>query len=135
IRQDWDRINRGLADDLIRRNWWQCDGSKLDFAGTLSVSPTGRASALRRWGRGTWLLEQQSGGIDDGFLRRALADHYEGARYEFDPVSGSGPATPLCRHATPHAPVGTVASLVTALDAAAPAKLARCAFGPPGARA
>jgi dipeptidase len=131
IRQDWDRINRGLADEVIHRGWWQCDGSKLDFAGTLSVYPTGRASALRRWGRATLLLEQQNGRIDDDFFRRLLADHYEGARYEFDPLTGRGQATPLCRHAAPASPVGTVASFVAPLAAEAPAKLAWCAFGPP----
>ncbi len=131
IRQDWDRINRGLADEVTQRNWWQCDGSKLDFSGTLSIYPTGRASALRRWGRLTYLLEQQSGSIDNGFVRRVLGDHYEGARYEFDPVTGSGAATPLCRHASAAAPLGTVASFAVTLHRTAAVTLAWCAFGPP----
>lgn len=131
VRQDWDRISSGLADEVIGHGWWQCDGSKLDFAGTLGVYPTGRTSALRRWGRATLLLEQQSGHIDDAFCRRILADHYEDARYEFDPRTGTGPATPLCRHAGPLSPLGTVAGFVAALEPDPPARLAWCAFGPP----
>jgi secernin len=132
IRQDWNRIAPGLAARVIERGWWPEDGSKLDFAGTLSEEPTGRASALRRWGRATLLLEQQNGHIDAAFLRRLLADHYEGTRYEIDPLDACGKVTPLCQHATGGAAAATAASFVAAL-ASDPAQVpvVWCAFGPP----
>src|SRR5262249_16931310 len=40
IRQDWSRIAHGLAGHAIDQGWWPADGSKLDFAGTLSAEPT-----------------------------------------------------------------------------------------------
>src|SRR5207244_881851 len=116
IRQDWNRIAPGLAARVIARGWWPEDGSKLDFAGTLSEEPTGRASALRRWGRATLLLEQQNGHIDAAFLRRLLCDHYEGTHFEVDPLAGDPRPIPLCRHA--HAPndEATAASMVAEFD-------------------
>jgi hypothetical protein len=72
LRQDWDRVSRGLADVVIRRGWWPEDGSKIDFEGTVG-DPSG-AAGLRRWGRTTLLLEEQNGHIDLSFLRRLLAD-------------------------------------------------------------
>ena len=129
IRQDWDRIAPGLAGRAIERLWWPEDGSKLDFVSALCEEPTGRASALRRWGRATLLLEQQNGHIDAAFLRRLLADHYEGTRYEVDPLDAPGPVTPLCQHAPGGA---TAASFVVALTAdAAWVPVVWCAFGPP----
>jgi dipeptidase len=132
IRQDWNRIAPGLADRAIERSWWPGDGSKLDFAGTLAREPTGRASALRRWGRATLLLEQQNGHIDAAFLRRLLADHYEGTRTEVDPLHAPGHPTPLCRHATGDARSETGASFVAALSAdAARVPVLWCAPGTP----
>ena len=37
LRQDWDRISRGLADLVISQGWWPENGSKVDFAGSLAV--------------------------------------------------------------------------------------------------
>src|SRR5262249_18038354 len=58
IHQDWVRISRGLSGQVIGRGWWAADGSKLDF-GAVAPDAVGRDSALRRWGRATYLLEQQ----------------------------------------------------------------------------
>jgi hypothetical protein len=74
LRQDWDRVSRGLADLVIGRGWWPQDGSKIDFEGTVG-DPAG-AAGLRRWGRTTLLLEEQNGRIDLPFLRRLLADGF-----------------------------------------------------------
>jgi secernin len=135
IRQDWARLAPGLAERAIARGWWPEDGSKLDFAGAVGGDNPGRAAALRRWGRATYLLEQQSGHIDVAFLRRLLGDHYEGTRYEVDPLAEAGPVPPLCRHAVRTAPAGatvTAASFVAALTADAnDLPVAWCAFGPP----
>jgi dipeptidase len=129
IRQDWDHIAPGLAGRAIERLWWPEDGSKLDFVGALCDEPTGRASALRRWGRATLLLEQQNGHIDAAFLRRLLSDHYEGTRYEVDPLDAHAAVTPLCQHAAGGA---TAVSFVTALTAdAGQVPVVWCAFGPP----
>ena len=98
IRQDWNRISPGLADEATRREWWTCDGSKIDFVGCFSAEPMGRASALRRWGRTTYLLERQNGSIDLSFFRQLFADHYEDTSFEADPLQGSSSAIPLCQH-------------------------------------
>jgi dipeptidase len=132
IRQDWNRISHGLADQAIRQGWWPADGSKLDFAAALCANPVGEDSALRRWGRATLLLEQQNGHIDLPFLRRLMSDHYEGMKCEVDPLeTGPAPAA-LCRHPTPGDDRWTAASMVAQLhaDASRP-RLAWCAFGPP----
>jgi hypothetical protein len=133
IGQDWDRISPGLAGCAIAQGWWPGDGTKLDFASALSDRPTGEASALRRWGRATLLLEQQNGHIDGLFLRRLLSDHYEGTYSEVDPFTASVGPVPLCRHAH-HGTGGaaTAASLFTRLTRDAERLLAaECAFGPP----
>jgi secernin len=132
IRQDWNRIAPGLAEEVLSRGWYPADGSKLDFVGSLSDNPVGEASALRRWGRATFLLEQESSRIDGGFVRRLLADHYRGTGFEADPVRGVGQPVPLCRHALGRGKLVTAASLVAELpaDPEAPA-VAWCAFGPP----
>ena len=83
----------------------------------LSAEPTGRASALRRWGRATFLLEQQSGQIDLAFLRRLLADHYDGTHYAADPARDVAGPVPLCRHALTATGLATGASLVAELTA------------------
>src|SRR5262249_31431701 len=75
VRQDWDRISRGLADLAIARGWWPGDGSKLDFGGAVCLEGPGTAASFRRWGQSTLKLEQQSGQIDVAFVRRLLADH------------------------------------------------------------
>jgi dipeptidase len=130
VRQDWDRIAPGLAEHVISLGWWQADGSKLDFAGSLSAQPTGQASALRRWGRATVLLEQQSGHLDSARVRRILADHYEGTRFEADPARGVGEPVPLCRHGLARQRQATAASLVVELGGATGSRT-WFAFGPP----
>jgi hypothetical protein len=132
IRQDWDRISHGLAGSAIAQGWWPADGTKLDFATALSASPTGAASALRRWGRATLLLEQQNGHIDGGFVRRLLSDHYEGTHFEVDPFTpGDGPA-PLCEHASRTGHAGTAAGFLTRIARdAGRLPVVECAFGPP----
>src|SRR5207302_1211080 len=62
VHQDWDRICEGLSAEAIGRGWWNGDGSKLDFAAAVAATP--EELSLRRWGRATLLLEQQSGHID-----------------------------------------------------------------------
>src|SRR5206468_2566847 len=78
VRQDWDRICRGLAGRAIEQGWWPADGSKLDFAGAVGADALMQVAALRRWGRATLLLEEQNGHIDAAFVRRLLGDHEEG---------------------------------------------------------
>lgn len=117
VRQDWDRIAPGLAGFAIEQGWWPGDGTKLDFAGAVVEDPMGAASALRRWGRATLLLEQQNGHIDDVFLRRLLADHYEGMRTESDPLRPAPSPVPLCKHPIPAAVQTTAASMVAQLQA------------------
>jgi len=129
VRQDWDAIAPGLAGRVIERGWWPEDGSKLDFAGALAVKTDDADSALRRWGQATRLLEEQSGHIDAAFLRRVLADHYEGSEDEVDPHDPGASPEPLCCHACASRPSATVASLVAVLGAEV--ALAWWAFGPP----
>lgn len=132
IHQDWNWISAGLSSAAIEKGWWPCDGSKLDFADALSDRPTGLASALRRWGRATLLLEQQNGHMDLPFLRRLLSDHYEGTHFEVDPMTNQPGPLPLCQHSLDSTHPGTIASMVVELDAR-PERLryASCAFGPP----
>jgi dipeptidase len=84
VRQDWDRISRGLADLAIERGWWPQDGSKLDFGGAVCVEGPGTASSFRRWGQSTLRLEQHCGQIDPPFIRRLLAEHSLGRPEEID---------------------------------------------------
>lgn len=77
IRQDWDRISQGLAAYAIAQGWWPDDGSKLDFAGALREDPGAHGSALRRWGRATLRLMEQSGHIDTAFVRQLLGELVE----------------------------------------------------------
>jgi secernin len=131
LRQDWDRISRGLSDLVISRGWWPENGSKVDFAGSLAVEGDGGAAGLRRWGRATLLLEQQNGQIDAPFLRRLLSDHAQPAAAPRvgrphlraasapsaeavgapDPSAATGS---LCQHATGSAAV-TATSLIAQL--------------------
>jgi dipeptidase len=131
VRQDWDRIAPGLAEHVIGQGWWPADGSKVDFVGSLADCPVGESSALRRWGRATVLLEQQSGRIDGTFVRRLLADHYEGTGFEAKAIRGGVPV-PLCRHPSPRSNVATVSSMVVEANPASDAQaVAWCALGPP----
>lgn len=131
IRQDWQRIASGLADQVIAQGWWNDDGSKLDFSASLSARGWADQDALRRWGRATFLLEQQNGKIDDAFLRHLLADHYEGTPSEVDPLRVKGPA-PLCQHAAKNRDLATSFSFLAELCSAPDhVPLTWCAFGPP----
>jgi dipeptidase len=130
LRQDWDRISRGLCDVVIERGWWPEDGSKLDFEGTVSAGGASEAVELRRWGHATLLLEDQNGHIDSLFLRRLLSDHYEGCLDEADPVAPCASDNSLCLHSGQHDGLATAASFLIECAAEAP-PLAWCAFGPP----
>jgi dipeptidase len=77
LRQDWDRISRGLADLAIERHWWTDDGKKLDFAGAVGQVCPDHAASMRRWGQATLCLEQQAGHLDEPLLRRLLCDQAE----------------------------------------------------------
>jgi dipeptidase len=77
LRQDWDRISRGLSDLAIEQGWWPADGCKLDFAGALGRPGPDHSRALRRWGRATMTLEQHSGQVDLALVRRLLRDQAE----------------------------------------------------------
>lgn len=132
VRQDWDRICRGLAGRAIEQGWWAGDGSKLDFAGAVGADALMQPSALRRWGRATLLLEEQNGHIDAAFLRRLLSDHDDGSRFEVDPPAAAiGPAT-LCQHGKTADGWTTASSLVADLSSEpCESPVAWCAFGPP----
>jgi dipeptidase len=131
IRQDWQRLSPGLAEAAITHGWWPDDGSKLDFSASLNVIPAGRESALRRWGRATLLLEEQSGHIDASVFRRLLADHYDGTNSEVDPLAPTGSCS-ICRHAGAGQATATTMSFIAELGRGPEhAPLAWCAFGPP----
>jgi secernin len=132
IRQDWDWISHGLAAHAIAEGLWPADGSKLDFAGSMSQNPTGQSSGLRRWGRATYLLEQQNGHIDTAFFRHLLRDHYEGTHFEVDPLLPSPGPVPVCQHGNGPGGSYTAASFVTQFSAdASHLPIVWCCFGPP----
>jgi secernin len=126
IRQDWNRIASGLAGQAIERGWWPEDGSKLDFAGALACPGETTTSSLRRWGRATFLLQEQNGHIDLAFLRELLGDHGD----EADPMPASRAS--LCEHPRSAGGTRTAVSLAAELDPTGQAlALAWCGFGPP----
>lgn len=129
IRQDWDRIAPGLADHVLAARWWPDDGSKLDFAA--SVSPVdSEAPVCRRWRHYVNVLIQQQSRIDLAFLRRLLGDHFEGCEEEFADLSCA--PLPVCQHPTPKHPTSTAVSFVVRLQAPSDRLfLAWWAFGPP----
>jgi hypothetical protein len=130
VRQDWDRIARGLSAHAIAQGWWPEDGNKLDFAGAVGPALAEQKEALQRWGRATYLLGQQNRFIDIAFIRKTLGDHdAEEAAGDEEPGSTS---RSLCQHSTGLEETGTAASLVVQLSAAPDRLLcAWCAFGPP----
>ena len=77
IRQDWDRISRGLADLAIKRGWWPQDGSKIDFAGVVGEMTQEEKAALKRWTGASFRLQEQNGHIDLAFIRRLLTEQDE----------------------------------------------------------
>jgi len=79
LRQDWDRISRGLSELACERKWCLEDGCKLDFAVTVGQPGPDHARCMRRWGRATLRLEQESGLLDGGLLREVLCDLAEAA--------------------------------------------------------
>jgi hypothetical protein len=115
VRQDWNRVSRGLADLVLRRGWWPEDGSKIDFEGTVSEGGPPASAGLRRWGHATVLLEEQNGHIDGHFLRRLLSDHYEGCLDEADPFEPQQRDNTLCRHAAHGGAPETAASMIADL--------------------
>jgi hypothetical protein len=132
IRQDWDRIAPGLADQIIARGWWPGDGSKVDFAGALSSGSPAPRSALRRWGRAMLLLQEQNGHIDPAFLRRLLGDHVDRSEEDVDPQDVADGPESLCQHGRGPGTPETGMSLVAELGGEPPhVPLAWCAMGPP----
>jgi hypothetical protein len=77
IRQDWQRLSRGLAEHVMEKGWWQNDGSKIDFHATLGDSKNASPAGLKRWSRATLALAQQEGAIDQYCLRRLLLEHFD----------------------------------------------------------
>ena len=132
LRQDWDRVSPGLADLVLEHGWWPEDGSKIDFEGTLCEDGPPATAGLRRWGHATLLLEEQNGHIESYFLRRLLADHYEGCLDEADPCDPNPTDNTICRHAENADAREAAVSLIADLGRAdGPAPLGWWAFGPP----
>jgi hypothetical protein len=76
-------------------------------------------------------LEAQNGHIDPAFARRLLGDHYDGTRFEVDPLAPTGTdPVPLCRHEYAGQP-STQVSFLAELAAGESVPLVWCAFGPP----
>lgn len=99
LRQDWDRLARGLSDLAIQKGWWPEDGCKLDFAGSIGKQGPAHAASLRRWGKATMFLEQHSGQIEVPLLRRLMGQLSEGLG-----TSGAETASSLVVQLTPHRP-------------------------------
>jgi hypothetical protein len=116
LRQDWDRISRGLSALAISRGWWPEDGCKLDFAGAVGRVAPDHAETMLRWGRATMALEQHSGQIDVALVRGLMRDLAE--------MVGPSDGPPPERH--------TAGSFVVRLGPE-PGDLpvAWCSFGPP----
>lgn len=131
IHQDWGRVSRGLSTHAIAECWWPADGSKLDFAEAVSGDPVGQLSALRRWGRATLMLEEQSGHIDSHFVRRLLGDHYEGMHQEASPFASAGGPAPLCQHGGPVARYTASSWIIALRPKSDRPRPVWCAFGPP----
>jgi secernin len=131
LRQDWDRISRGLADVAIGREWWPHDGSKVDFAGVVAPDSGDHAAALRRWGQATLLLEQQSGRLDADYVRRILCDHSDSA-VDAEALNVFAMERSLCRFPLHLDSPATAASLCVEMKAPEYPPLVWCAFGPPG---
>jgi len=77
IRQDWKRLSHGLAEQAIMNGWWNDDGTKLDFAGSMGVNDAAHAWGLKRWSKATLALAQRQGGLDAYELRRLLAEQWD----------------------------------------------------------
>ena len=131
IRQDWDRISRGLSGHVIGEGAWPADGSKIDFVSAVADAPERHPQALGRWGRSMMLLQEQNGHIDMGYCRRLLRDHGEGLEGSWMPATDQ-PAPGVCRHTGMLTGVCTQASFLTALtgNSLAP-PVAWIAFGHP----
>jgi secernin len=95
LRQDWDRISRGLSALAIARGWWPEDGCKLDFAGALGRRQLDHAQVLRRWGQATMTLEHHSGQVDLPLVRRLLRDLAEMVAPHEGPAGQEGTAASL----------------------------------------
>jgi hypothetical protein len=151
LRQDWNRISRGLADLAIEHGWWPANGSKLDFAEALGCRAEDHVAAMRRWGRATLQLETHSGQIDPAFVCRLLGEIAElpppdpaslpGARLRGQREEGQEEKRewPTADRSDPGARMATTsASLVIqvgASNAAGPRlPMLWCAFGSPGPR-
>ncbi len=132
IRQDWQRLAPGLADFAIAQGWWRSDGSKLDFGGNFAAPTPTHSWALKRWGRASLLLEQQNGHIDLWFLRRMLADHFEGVVRPSAPPRRRAGLSPAVTDEVTEAPPTLLTSFLTSLSLEPDAvPMGWCAFGPP----
>ncbi len=131
LRQDWDRISRGLSDVAISKNWWPHDGSKLNFAEVVAPDSGDHAAALRRWGRATLLLEQQNGSINAAFLRALLCGRADVAD-ESETANAITMERSLCRYPLDADGLATTASFFVEAKTVERPALAWCAFGPPG---
>jgi hypothetical protein len=131
IRQDWDHISHGLSDHLIQQGAWPADGSKIDFVGAIGDAPEQHPLAFNRWGRAMFLLQEQNGHIDPGFLRRLVRDHGEDIESSWMPSIGQISAG-ACRHAGKLAGSATQASFLACLSKEPQVSpIAWVAFGPP----
>ena len=92
------------------------------------VAPDADRGALRRWGHATLVLEQYSGRLDAGGVRRLLCDH-DGAAAPPDAFAAE---RSMCRYPLDADGPATAASLVAELRGPDQPALAWCAFGPPG---
>lgn len=77
IHQDWNRIAPGLAELLAKQQLWTCDGSKLNFAGTLRGDMVSDEE-YRRWGKVSLVLEETAGSIDLDSMRNLVDDAADG---------------------------------------------------------
>jgi secernin len=133
LHQDWNRIARGLADLAISRGWWPEDGSKIDFADVVAPNDREAAPALRRWGRATLLVEQNSGRLDRPFFRRLLGDHFENpATRPAAALANPSAEQSICQHGADASAPTTAVSLIAELCPSPDSlPVAWYAFGPP----
>ena len=107
IRQDWQRLSPGLAEQAMQHGWWTDDGTKIDFAGILGQPDAAVAWPLKRWSKATLALAQHQGAMDDYLLRRLLADHHETCirRHKLAPRATRHLASLVARLDSPGAPL------------------------------
>ncbi len=107
IRQDWKRLSPGLAELAIAKGWWNDDGTKLDFAGSLGLNDAEHAWGLKRWSKATLALAQRHGALDAHALRQLLAEQHDTCvrRHELAPRSTRHLASAVARLDAPGLPL------------------------------